>query len=134
MPSGAVPLAPRRINLRRVPLVALVGLLVTVWIVLSFGRTIAALNDANARLAAIERETAALQMRIGQGEAEMELAQRPAFQRMLARSYGMGQPGERAFALDPDAPEPPPVAPLGGAAAGQGGSALDAWLELLFGD
>ncbi|HWH37356.1 MAG TPA: hypothetical protein VNT28_06220 [Candidatus Limnocylindrales bacterium] len=135
MPSGAVLLASsRRPRAGRLPLGVLVGVVIAAWIVISFGRTLATLNETDERLADIRAETAALEMRIRQGEAEMELAQTPAFQRMLARAYGMGSPGERAFALESGAPPPPAVVPLGAPATSSSAAPLDAWLEILFGD
>jgi hypothetical protein len=135
MPSSAVLLASsHRPRLRRAPVGVVIGVLIAAWIVLSFGQTLATLNDTDERLGAIRAETAALEARIRQGQAEMQLAQTPAFQRMLARSYGMAPPGERPFALEAAAPPPSAVVPLGGAAAGGTGSPLDAWLQILFGD
>ena len=135
MPSSAVLLAAaRRPRPRRAPLLVLVGLLIAVWVVLSFGRTLAALNESSTRLEEMRAETAALQTRIAQGQAEMELAQTPAFQRMLARSFGMGMPGEQAFALEPDAGPPAPITPLGGTHGATAAAPLEAWLEILFGD
>jgi hypothetical protein len=135
MPSSAVLLAARRRpRLRRVPLAVLIGVLIAVWVVISFGRTLATLNETENRLESIRAETAALEMRIRQGQAETALAQTPAFQRMLARSFGMGLPGERAFALEPGAPTPTVVVPLGGGAAGTDAQPLDVWLRILLGD
>lgn len=135
MPTGAVLAAPRRPRVRGLPLLALIAALVlTAWIVLSFARTLAAINDSAERAAALRAETAALEMRVAQGQAENELAQQPAFQRMLARSHGMGLPGERAFALEAGAPEPPAVVPLGGAEGAGAVAPIDAWLALLIGD
>ncbi|HVM30562.1 MAG TPA: hypothetical protein VM305_07320 [Candidatus Limnocylindrales bacterium] len=135
MSSGAVLLtASRRARLRRTPLLVLVGLLIAVWVVLSFGRTLGALNESSERLEQVRAETVALQTRIAQGQAEMELAQTPAFQRMLARSFGMGMPGEQAFALEPDAGPPPAVVPLGGRAGAADDTPLEAWLQILLGD
>jgi hypothetical protein len=135
MPSSAVLLAARRRpRLRRVPLAVLVGVLIAIWVVFSFGRTLATLHETEGRLDSIRAETAALEMRIRQGQAETTLAQTPAFQRMLARSFGMGLPGERAFALEPGAPPPSVVTPLGGGPAGADTPALEVWLRILFGD
>lgn len=137
MPTGAPLAAPRRRPRIRggVPVVGLLAaLVVTAWVVLSFGRTLAAINETTAQEAALRAEAAGLEMRIAQGHSEIELAQRPAFQRMLARSFGMGLPGERAFALEPEAPEPPPVVPLGGADGAGAVTPIDAWLALLIGD
>jgi outer membrane murein-binding lipoprotein Lpp len=134
MPTDAAALrSPRRAATRRLSLGFLIGAVVVLWVVLAFGRALVSLNEANDRAAALRAENAALQMRLEQGQAEMELAQTEAFQRMLARSMGMAPAGEHAFALEDGAPPPSPVAPLGGHAA-EDRAPLDAWLRLLFGD
>ena len=134
MPSSAAALAaPRRVRPRRLSALVVIGIVVAIWIVLTFGRALTTLNEANDRAAMLRAENAALQMRLEQGQAEMELAQAPHFQRMLARALGMAPDGELAFALEPGAPAAPPVTPLG--ADPQAARApLDAWLKLLFGD
>jgi hypothetical protein len=132
--SAVLSAAARRSRPRRTPLLVLIGLLIAAWVVLSFGRTLAALDESSDRLEQIRAEAAALETRIQQGQAEMELAQTPAFQRMLARAFGMGLPGEQAFALEPEAGPPEPVVPLGGQHGASAGAPLEAWLEILFGD
>lgn len=134
MPTAPAALAaPRRGQGRRLSLAFLVGAVVVLWVVLAFGRALISVNEAHDRAAALRAENAALQMRLAQGEAEMELAQTDAFQRMLARSMGMAPAGEQAFALEAGAPPPPPVAVLGVDPAAER-APLDAWLNLLFGD
>jgi hypothetical protein len=134
MPTDAVALAARRHLLpRRVSLYVVIGVVVALWVVISFGRALATLNEAHQRAASLRAETAALEMRLAQGEAEMKLAQTPAFQHMLARALGMGPSGEQAFALTAGAPPAPAVEPLGADPAARG-APLDAWLRLLFGD
>ena len=134
MPTDAAALAsPRRVRPRRLSIYVVIGLVVALWVVLTFGRALATLNEANDRAASLRAEKAALEMRLAQGQAEMELAQTPAFQRMLARALGMAPAGEHAFALEPGAPPAPVVEPLGTDPAAPG-APLDAWLRLLFGD
>lgn len=135
MPTEAVQLAAtHRLRVRRVPVLALAGLLVSAWIVFSFGRMLTTLNDAELRAVSLRTETAALEMRLRQGQAEMDIAQTASFQRMLARSYGIGPSGERAFALEPGAPPAPAVIPLGGDPDAVDGTPLEAWIRLLLGD
>jgi cell division protein FtsB len=116
--------------------VALIVLIVVAsWVVLSFGRTITSLNAATDRQATLTAETAALTARLEAGHREMELIQTDAFQALQARAYGIGGPGEVAFALDADAPPPPAITPLGGDAnSGAPLTPLDAWMRLLFGN
>jgi hypothetical protein len=134
MPTAAVALAPpRRVRPRRLSIYVVIGIVVTAWVVLTFGRALATVNEAHGREAALRDEKAALEMRLAQGQAEMELAQTPAFQRMLARGLGMGPAGEQAFALEPGALPAPAVEPLGTDPAARG-APLDAWLNVLFGD
>jgi cell division protein FtsB len=136
MPSSAVLFAARgrRPRMRGISVVLVVAVVLALWVVFSFVRTLTALDATADQLAAVQAETAALELRIRQGQAEMELAQTPAFQRMLARSFGMGLPGERAFALEPGAPPAPVITPLGDDGTAPGASPLEAWLDLLVGD
>jgi outer membrane murein-binding lipoprotein Lpp len=134
MPTAAASFtSPRRVRTRRLSVAFLIGAVVVLWIVLAFGRALISLNEAHDRAAALRAENAALQMRLQQGQAEMELAQTDAFQRMLARGMGMAPAGEEAFALEDGAPPPPTVAPLGADPAAER-APLEAWLSLLFGD
>ena len=58
-------------------------------------------------------------------------------QRMQARAYGLGAPGEVVFSLPQDAPSPPPITPLGARTTTHLGAAdtpLDAWLKIIFGN
>lgn len=131
--EAAVLSAPRRPRPRRLSLYIGIGAIVVLWVVLSFGRALATLNEATDRAAALRDEKAMLEMRLAQGQAEMELAQTAAFQRMLARGLGMAPAGEQAFALEAGAPLPPLVIALG-ADPTAGRTPLDAWLDLLVGD
>jgi hypothetical protein len=118
---------------RTLGLIAL--LVVGVWVVVSFGRTITSLNDATDREAILQSETAALTAQLEAGHRELELVQTDAFQALQARAFGIGRPGEIAFSLESDAPSPEHITPLG--SAGQQGAPqtpLDAWLRLLFGE
>lgn len=111
-----------------------VALLVGAWLVFVFGGALTELNEATERAAAVRAETAALQARLDAGRREAELAQTDGFLEMQARAYGMGLPGERPFALEPDAPPAPPVTPLGQEhAVAAPATPLESWLRLLFG-
>jgi cell division protein FtsB len=138
MPSFAVALPPlnsRRLRPKRVQLALVVGIVVALWVVLAFGRTMAALSEATSRAAAVRAENAALTSRLAEAQTEATLLQSDAYLRFAARSYGMGQPGEHAFGLAPGAPAPAPMVPLGGASVVSAPvTPLDNWLSLLFGD
>jgi type II secretory pathway pseudopilin PulG len=111
----------------------LLGLaVVAVWLVLVFSRTLGDVSSADARAAAVRAEVAALQQRLAQAQHEQDLVNSDAFQKLAARGYGMGLPGEQIFSLTVDGPAPT-IAPLGGPSAAAPQSPLDAWLELLFG-
>jgi hypothetical protein len=127
-------LRPRRIH---VFLVALA--IVSVWIVFVFARALGDLDRASARQAGIASEANALQARLDADRRELQLVQTDGFQRLQARSYGLGAPGEQVFSLGPGAPSPPPIVPLGGlqpAGTTDAGAQtpLDAWLNILFGN
>lgn len=132
-PAPATP--PRRFRLTRGHVVAVVLVIVGLWVVLSFGRTITQLNAATDREQRLTDETAQLAAQLDANRRELELVQTDAFQALQAREFGIGKPGEVNFSLEPGAPSPPPVIPLGN----EGNQAaphtpLDAWLKLLFGD
>jgi hypothetical protein len=109
-------------------------LIVAFWIVLAFGRALGQLNDATLRQQEAAAEAGRFQAQLEAGRRELALVQTDAFQRLQARSLGMGEAGELVFTLTDDAP-PPQIVPLGqrdATSATQG--PLEAWLELLFGD
>lgn len=114
-----------------------VGLIVVAWIVVAFGRQLGAASAAQARAEALAAEADRRAAEVAALEAELELIQRPAYLRQQARAYGLGDPDEIPFALDPNAPPLPPNAP--GSAATRLGEAverptpLDVWLTILFG-
>ncbi len=114
----------------------LVGLLILgLWLVLVFGRALTDVNAATERQAVLARESQALSQRLEAGRRELLLVQTDSFQRLQARAFGLGAPGELVFSLESGAPTAAPVMPLGAAGAGpQTVSPLDAWLGLLFGD
>jgi len=129
------PRALRRFRPTRAHLVAIVVAVVAIWVVLSFGRTITALNSATDREQQLTDETAALVDQLEASQRELALVQTAGFQALQARSFGIGKPGEVNFSLEPGAPSPEPITPLGtegNRAAPQ--TPLDAWLRLLFDD
>jgi len=108
--------------------------IVAIWVVFMFGRALTQLNEATQRAVAVRTETIGLQDRLEQAQRELELVQTDAFLSLQARGYGMGEPGERAFGLEPGAPAPPQIVPLGGeTASATGRTPLESWLRLLFG-
>jgi hypothetical protein len=125
----------RRFRLTRAHAVALVIVIVGLWVVLSFGRTITALNSATDREQQLADETAQLTAQLEANHRELALVQTEGFQALQARAFGIGRPTEVNFSLEPGAPSPQPVTPLGSErnrASPQ--TPLDAWLRLLFGD
>src|SRR6186713_2884633 len=138
MPSFAValpPLSRRRLRPTRLGIGVVVAIVVALWFVLAFARTMTQLNDATARTAAVRADNAALTQRLAAAQTEADLLQSDAYLRFAARSFGMGGAGERAFGLAPGAPTPAPMVPLGQAtAAVRQATPLDDWLSLLFGD
>lgn len=113
----------------------LVGLLVVAfWLLLTFGRSLAQLNEASQREAAMTAETNALQAELDAGRRELTLIQTDAFQALQARALGYGENGELVFTLPAEAPPPDHVIPLGAGDAAQAKQTpLEAWLDLLFG-
>ncbi|MDP8904956.1 MAG: hypothetical protein M3N29_06540 [Chloroflexota bacterium] len=137
MPTAAAALAvtARRLRPTRAHLGMVVAIVVALWVLLAFGRVLAQLNEANARVDGVRTDNAALQLRLEQASREAQVLQSDAYVRFAARAYGVGRPGERAFALEPGAPPAPVVEPLGGPPTSDvPASPLDSWLRLLFGD
>jgi cell division protein FtsB len=138
MPSFAVALPSppsRRLRPTWLPIALAVGLILALWFVVAFARTMGQLSEATARAAAVRADNAALTQRLAEAQKESALLQSDAYLRFAARSFGMGGPGERAFGLEPGAPAPPPVTPLGDTPASPTPQTpLDSWLSLLFGD
>ena len=138
MPSNAWALPPlprRRLRPTRLGIGVVVAIVVALWFVLAFARTMTQLNDATARTAAVRADNAALTQRLAAAQAEADLLQSDAYLRFAARSFGMGGPGERAFGLAPGATLPASIVPLGAVpTANVAASPLDNWLSLLFGE
>jgi cell division protein FtsB len=110
------------------------ALLVSVWLVVIFGRALAEANSLTARLAQEQSVNDELRARVEAGRREISLAQTAAVLDFEARLFGMGRPGEKPFALDPGAPPPPALARLGNESPPPPPSApLDDWLRLLVG-
>jgi len=123
--------------LRRIHLALTVLGIVAVWLVFVFAKALSDVDHATAIHQSIATETEALQQRLDADHREQQIVQTDAFQRMQARAYGMGATGEIVFTLPLDAPSPPPITPLGAAAAKSASetvSPLDAWLGILFGN
>ena len=120
-------------------LLLLLGLAIAaVWLVFVFAGSIADGDRATAREQQVAAEANAMQARLDADKQELAIVQTDAFQRIQARAYGMGGPGEIIFSLPSDAPSPPPVTPLGASSADSASATaaqtpLDAWLSLLFG-
>ncbi len=125
----------RRFRPGRNHLALLAIIVIGAWVVVGFGRTITSMNAAMDRQAALTTENQALSAQLQAGERELDLVQTDGFQALQARGFGIGAPGEVAFALEGGAPEPPQVVPLGSTGtAAEANAPLEAWLRLLFGD
>ncbi len=110
------------------------ALLAVVWLVLVFGSALADVDAAHRRAEQTRADNAALQERVEQGRAEIELMQTDTFLRLQARAYGMGERGERAFALEAGTPLMGPIPPLGISLEPPADrSPLEEWFLLFFG-
>ncbi len=134
-PGGLAELGIAGLSRRRLAVV--VGLVVVAWIAIAFGRQLAEANAAQGRADALAAEVERRTAEVAALEAELERIQGQAYVRQQARAYGLGEPDEIPFALDPGAPPLPANAP--GSAATRLGEAferptpLEVWLTLLFG-
>lgn len=110
------------------------GLLAVVWLVVVFGSALADVSAANQRVQQVRADNAALEERVARGRAEIDLIRTDDFLRLQARAFGMGQPGERTFALEAGTPQMEAIVPLGSTPdLPAPRSPLDEWLQLLFG-
>ena len=112
----------------------IVLLLVSIWLVAVFGRALAEANTLAERQAQEQQINDQLRARVNAGRAEISYIQTAPFLHFESRAYGMGGPGEHAFALATDAPPPPSLTPLGGDPTPSVPSTpLDDWIALLLG-
>ncbi len=108
--------------------------LLVAWLVLVFGRAISQSNEVAAEAAMLRTQDAALSQQVADRQAELSVIQSPAFLALEARAYGYGKSSEQVFALQPGAPAPPSITPLGAEPSPAPPPApLDAWLQLLVG-
>jgi cell division protein FtsB len=110
------------------------GLFVALTLVLIFSGTLTRSTDIEAEAQKARAEVAELEARFEAGNAEVEFLETDEFVEQFARSISMGERGEKPFALEPGAPSPKPIIPLGSEASGSVAKApFEAWMELLFG-
>ena len=134
-PRDRAPLEPLPVTgLTRRHLYLGMAALAVVWIVLVIAGAVAESSATSEQALALRLENAQLAVRLEAARRERALVRSGAFLRLEARAYGMGSSGERAFALQPGAPPPPRITPLGAdPREGEPTSPLEDWLELLFG-
>jgi hypothetical protein len=87
--------------------------IVAAWMIAVLAGAVASARQARDAAEEARRETELMRQQVAAGRAEIDLVQGPGFLELEARAYGMGQPGERAFALARGAPDPLPITPLG---------------------
>lgn len=134
-PSPAV--AGPSLPFTRRRLALLVGGLVALWLVGVFARQVGEAATAANQADQMRARNAAMQQDVASLEGEIKLVQQPAFVSQMARGYSLGSPVEIPFAVDPNAPPPPPDAP-GSAGIKPVDTAreptpLESWLQVLFG-
>jgi hypothetical protein len=115
----------------------LLGAMVATWIVIVFARQMsdAASMSSQADQARVANASAAAE--VAELQREFDLVQQQAYIEQQARGIGLGSAKDHAYVISPDASPLPATAP-GSAAVRLGAppvnhSALDSWLELLFG-
>lgn len=123
-----------RSRMERRTLYLIVGAVAGIWLFVVFANALADASAQNARLAAEQRVNATLEAQASAGAVEIATIQGQTFLDFLARSYGYGELAELSFALTPDAPPPPSMAPLGaGEVRTAATTPLEDWLDLLIG-
>ena len=132
-PAEQLRLGVAGLDRRTIALVA--SVLVVSWLVLVFGRAIAQSNQVSGEAAALQVQDAALAQQVADRQSELAVIQSPAFLALEARAYGYGTQHEQVFALQPGAPAPPSITPLGAAPSPPPRpTPLEAWLHLLLGN
>lgn len=108
--------------------------LVAGWLIFIFAGALSQAEDVNRLAEQLRAENAELERRVEAGRSEIELIASDLFLRLQARAYGIGEVGERPFALADGAPAPAPLPLLGaGVERDRVTTPLEAWLDLLFG-
>jgi len=125
-------------SLSRRRVVTAAGLLLAGLLTLSFVRQVGEASAAADRAADLRDANAALRDDVARLQRDLYHVQDEHFIQLEGRAYGLGSKGEIPFALAAGATALPADAP-GSASVRLGAperprSALDAWLELLFGD
>jgi len=124
-------------SLSRRRVITAAGVLLAGWLALSFVRQVGEATAASDRAAELRAANAALKSDVERLQRDLDHVQDPRFIQLQGRAFGLGSRGERAFALAAGAPALTAHAP-GSSAVRLGApplhtSALDAWLEVLFG-
>ncbi len=135
-PGSQTPAQPRLgiAGLDRRTITLAVAALMVGWLVLVFGRAIAQSNQVAAQAAILRVQDANLAQQVSERQSELSVIQSPAFLALEARAYGYGKPREQVFALQPGAPPPPALTPLGAEPSpAPPPGPLEAWLRLLIG-
>jgi hypothetical protein len=124
-------------GLTRRRLAAILGTLLTIWIVVVFARQVGDASTATARAQQMALDNVALAADVAGYERELGEIQQARFYEQQARAYRVGTTKEIAFTLAADAPPLPEDAP-GSASVRLGAptthvTPLERWLTLLFG-
>jgi hypothetical protein len=124
-------------SLSRRRVITAAGVLLAVWLTVSFVRQVGEATAASDRAAELREANAALRADVERLQLDLDHVQDTRFIRLEGRSFGLGGKGELPFALAAGAPPLSADAP-GSAAVRLGAdppneSPLEAWLEVLFG-
>jgi cell division protein FtsB len=111
--------------------------LVAIWIVVVFARQVGDAQAATNQVGQLAADNEALAAEVAALHDEVDLVTQPSYVAMEARGYGLGNPREVPFTLDPAVPAPTDGAP-GSASVRLGANPvhetpLESWLQLLFG-
>jgi hypothetical protein len=104
------------------------------WLLIVFAGVIADAGDQGARAAEAKSINDAKRAQLEAGQRELELVRSRAFLDLRSRAFGLGETGERVFAIQLQAPPPPVLVPLGADVEQPARpTASEEWLDLLFG-
>lgn len=107
------------------------GLLIAGWVAISFGSALVQVDAAQHEAAEVRAANQTLEAELAAGREEIAIIQTDSFLALQSRAFGMGDAGERSFALAAGAMVPRIVPLASDPESSAPRAPLDEWLDLL---